>query len=289
MLDIACLYAQQQRQLQNLAIGNVFTSIRYEENRFYSQNVFVYDRVEKSSVINGKTYFQINRVGWTKPPFNPNLPDTNFVLEREGFWLRSDSLNVFALNLKDSTENISFSVDTAYLQRRFGMVVCSPDTIWGVQTQSYRYLWVILGTCDAYRYKVASPYGNISVEGICNSGIRPSTTLTGAIINGVRYGNPLSLPNYITVTSVDATLANISPSPMLYPNPVTENIHLRLNARKGSVRIFTTTGQEVFSQLFEKENENEVLIPEITLSPGLYVAEITVNGIRNYIKFLKLP
>lgn len=275
------LQAQGYLQMQSLNIGDIYTSERYEQDRFGSRTVYVFSRVERITSIKGKMYSQVNSVGWVKPPFNPNLPDTNFVVERTALWVRSDSLNVIMLNAQDSSETILSSIDSNYLKQHFSMVECTRDTIWGIVSQNCKYMSIVLGNCAAYRYQSASPFGNISTEILCNSGIRPTTKLTGAILSGRKYGSPLLLPAYISITGKREDIEiPLQKTIKLYPNPSSNRVVLRY-AMGAASHLITI-------QLLNIMGEKVKVVQLHDYSFGIHDIELDVSDIRSGMYILQI-
>jgi hypothetical protein len=72
------------------------------------------------------------------------------------------------------------------------------------------------------------------------------------------------------------------PEVRVYPNPATNQLQLETSINLTSVLIYSTTGE-----LISKADVTNNTITIEKLTPGLYFAEVIVDGIPQYVKFIK--
>jgi hypothetical protein len=260
--------------------GDLWQYVNLPENRVWDKKVENVDTINNEYVLISISYHD----GSFEIPYKINFNDIATVYWVPDFW-KPDSIWMPAYKF-DAKENDFWISDSSSSEGKLYKGEKN-DVVFGKQIVSREY-WVVAAgdTSGIYAYSVDKLAPGIGLYYSEVEGGR--TILLGCIINGVKYGN------IVSVKDDKKNKTNNGFKLSSYPNPFNGStvIYYEVPIRTGlTLKIFNVLGQEIkelFAGIKNRGQYSHIWYPE-NLSSGLYiiVLQTEVNIISTKLLYLK--
>ena len=92
----------------------------------------------------------------------------------------------------------------------------------------------------------------------------------------------------VTVNAVAAVKTNLADQLQVYPNPVTDNLHIQLPSQAGNteVSVYSVTGAKVMEFTFSQDH-NLIVVPVSSLANGMYYVSVKNINLSKSMPFIK--